>query len=386
MKKILSLALALAMCLSLCACGTGNTCTCDCAQCADCEKKTQIADVTNADDASAAEKNDNVIEFETPIVVAEDENLRVEVVKFYEEYRLWKKGYPYNADAATEGATLEKLVMFKLCNKTDHTLTTYLNDTYLGSEGADFFDIDGASRIDTAAGKNVLRTFLIQTGANTALESMEDLYSLDGDFSIFHKGEDGVMRNNYRLKFSIPNGMTASNEAPVSGNSEAWKQFRDYLKEQGPVTVITDTTYGPIKTTIEENAGLIQICRMSDGTVTSGKVRVHVRDATHFDLPANATVVNVHDELLEEGTDENGNRREKAGSTSHTWDIQNYRYGDDISFEMPYSELDSNGNYIQKTGILTATKAYADIADVLSQTLAESGLGVTMADLGFANY
>ena len=82
MKKILSLALALAMCLSLCACGTGNTCTCDCAQCTDCEKKTQIADVTNADDASAAEKNDNVIEFETPVVVAEDEYLRVELVKF----------------------------------------------------------------------------------------------------------------------------------------------------------------------------------------------------------------------------------------------------------------------------------------------------------------
>ena len=386
MKKTLFLALALAMCLSLYACGTGNTCTCDCAQCAQCEKNAHVDTANVRIDSDTVKQNDNVIEFETPVVVAEDEYLRVELVKFYEEYRLWKQGYPHNADSATEGATLEKLVMFKLCNKTDHTLTTYLNDTYLGSEGADFFDIDGASRIDTAAGKNVLRTFLIQTGANTALESMEDLYSLDGDFSIFHKGEDGVMRNNYRLKFSIPDGMTTSSKTPVSDNSDAWKQFRDYLKEQGPVTVITDTSYGPIKTTIEENAGLIQICRMSDGTVTSGKVQVHVRDTTRFDLPANATVVNVHDELLEEGTDENGNRREKAGSTSHTWDIQNYRYGDDISFEMCYSELDSNGNYIQKTGILTATKAYADIADVLRQTLAESGLDVTMADLGFANY
>ena len=211
MKKILSLALALAMCLSLCACGTGNTCTCDCAQCADCEKKTQIADTADSDDASVAEKNDNVIEFETPIVVAEDENLRVEVVKFYQDYVSWNDhGQPSSkkADSTTEGATLEKFVVFKLCNTTDHALTTYLNDTYLGSDGADSFDIDGASRIDTAAGKNVLRTFLIQTGANTALESMEDLYSLDGDFSIFHKGEDGVMRNNYRLKFSIPNGMS----------------------------------------------------------------------------------------------------------------------------------------------------------------------------------
>lgn len=256
MKKIVSLVLVLAICLSLCACEKSDTCPYDCDQCAEYEKQAQAAETagpTNATcDAETVEQNDNAIEFETPIVVAEDENLRVEVVKFYEEYRLWKKGYPYNADAATEGATLEKLVVFKLCNKTDHTLTTYLNDTYLGSDGAAYFDIDGASRIDTAAGKNVLRTFLIQTGANTALGSMEELYSLDGDFSIFHKGEDGVMRNNYRLKFSIPNGMSGNSANSASGTVSLEKS--SYLGKWQ----VTEITFADenISSRMEEDAAL----------------------------------------------------------------------------------------------------------------------------------
>ena len=47
---------------------------------------------------------------------------------------------------------------------------------------------------------------------------MEDLYSLDGDFYIYHKGEDGVLRNGYELDFSIPNGMNSGSASP---NSEA---------------------------------------------------------------------------------------------------------------------------------------------------------------------
>lgn len=393
MKKILSLVLALVICLSLCACGKSDGCSCDCAQCADCEKKTQSAEIADAshtnDVPEAAEQNDNVIEFETPIVVAEDNNLRVEVVKFYQEHVIWTEHgqpSPKKADSTTEGATLEKFVVFKLCNKTNHALTTYLNDTYLGSDGADFFDMDGASRIDTAAGKNVLRTFLIQTGANTSLASMEELYSLDGDFSIFHKGEDGVMRNNYRLKFSIPNGMPTSSAPPVSKNPDAWNQFRDYLKARGPVTVVTNNEYGQTQITIEENAGTIQISRMGEGTINSGKVYFYGLYSTRFELPANAKTVHVQEGFLEEGTDEHGNRREKSGKPSHTWDIQNYHIGDEVSFPMDYTDLDPNGNYIQKTGTLTVTDAYANIVDTLSQTLAESGLGITMADIGFINY
>ena len=217
MKKVISLILAAIMCLSLCACGKSDACTCDCAQCANCEKKTQIADASNADNASEAEEqNDNVIEFETPIVVAEDENLRVEVAKFYQEYRCWtENGYPNNANSTTEGATFEKFVAFKFYNKSDHTLSVRLSDIYLGSDGADYFPIESSST-EVAAGKNVLGNFLIRTGEKETLKSMEDLYSLDGDFYIYHKGEDGVLRDGYELDFSIPNGMNGGSASPDS--------------------------------------------------------------------------------------------------------------------------------------------------------------------------
>ena len=221
MKKIMALILVLAICLSLCACGKSNVCTCDCAQCADCEKKTQnteIADSSHADGVSEeAEQNDNVIEFETPIVVAEDENLRVEVAKFYQEYRTFDvHGYPSNADATAEGATLEKYVVFRFCNKSDHTLRLELKELYLGSDSA--FSANAYISEKVAAGKNALREYIVQTGKKETVKSMEELYSLDGDFHVWHVGDDDVSRNRYRLNFSIPNGMNSGSASP---NSEA---------------------------------------------------------------------------------------------------------------------------------------------------------------------
>ena len=213
MKKIVSLVLVLVICLSLCACGNSDACNCDCAQCAQCEKKAE----DRADSVSeTAEQNENVIEFKTPIVVAEDENLRVELVEFYQEYRLWKQGYPYAADSTTKGATLEKIVVFKFCNKTDHTLRVAMSDAYLGNDGANIFNVDSGHSDDVAAGKNILKDFLVMTDKEETLKSIKELYSLDGDFTVWHKGEDGVLRKNYELKFSIPNGMSGHSTDSVS--------------------------------------------------------------------------------------------------------------------------------------------------------------------------
>lgn len=222
MKKGISLILVAIMCLSLCSCGKSDACSCDCAQCAQCENKThttEAADISPVDNVpEAAEQNNNVIEFETPIVVAEDEYLRVELVKFYEEYRLWKQGYPYSADATTEGAILEKIVVFKICNKTDHTLSVAMSDAYLGNDGAKIFNVGSGYADDVAAGKNILKDFLILTAEEETLKSIEELYSLDGDFTVRHIDEDGVSRKNYELKFSIPNALNGEtgSASPVS--------------------------------------------------------------------------------------------------------------------------------------------------------------------------
>ena len=212
MKKGISLVLALVMCLSLCACGKSDACNCDCPQCAQCEKKTQNTVAVDADQvdniSEEAEQNENVIEFETPIVVAEDENLRVELVKFYQDYRTFDvHGYPSNAKATTEGATLEKYVVFKFCNKTDHVLRIQLKEIYLGSDSA--FSVYDYLSEEVAAGKNALREYIVQTGEKETVKSMEELYSLGGDFHVWHVGDDDVSRDRYRLDFSIPNGMNA---------------------------------------------------------------------------------------------------------------------------------------------------------------------------------
>lgn len=219
MKKGMSLVLALVMCLSLCACGQSDACNCDCSQCAQCEKKTQNTIALDADQvdniSEKAEQNDNVIEFETPIVVAEDENLRVELVKFYQDYRTFDvHGYPSNAKATTEGATLEKYVVFKFCNKTDHVLRIQLKEIYLGSDSA--FSVYDYLSEEVAAGKNALREYIVQTGEKETVKSMEELYSLDGDFHVWHVGDDNVSRDRYRLDFSIPNGMNGDSTYSAS--------------------------------------------------------------------------------------------------------------------------------------------------------------------------
>ena len=393
MKKIVSLVLVLAICLSLCACGKSDTCPYDCDQCAEYEKQAQAAETANpTSDAEVAAQDDNVIEFETPIVIAEDENLRVEVVKFYQDYVTWTtNGNPSSkkADATTEGATFEKFVTFKFCNKTDHALRIELEEFYLGSDSA--FSANAYISERVSAGKNALREYIVQTNEKETLKSMEELKSMDGDFYVWHVGDDDVSRDRYRLKFSIPNGMNASSEAPAADNTEAWNQFREYLKANGPVTVIENSDDSQKlqyqnKTTIEEKDGTIQVSRVGEGSMVSGIVRYHALETIQFELPSNAKAVTVLDDFLEEGTDENGTPRKKVGSANYTWDIQNYHRGDEISYEMPYSELEQNGNTVQKNGVVTATDVYADVANALNQTLAKSGLVITMADLGFANY
>lgn len=223
MKKAISLILVFVMCLSLCACGQSNVCTCDCPQCAQCEKKTENTELADADPMNNASEdatlNKNVIAFETPIVVAEDENMRVEAVKFYQDYRtLSVHGYPSNADATTEGATLEKYVVFNFCNKTDHGLRIQLDEIYLGSDSA--FSATGYQSEEVAAGKNVLREYIIQTGGKETLQSLEELYSLDGDFYVWYVDDNDVGRDRYSLKFSIPNGMSGGNADPVSETAD----------------------------------------------------------------------------------------------------------------------------------------------------------------------
>lgn len=181
MKKILSLILAFAICLSLCACGKNK------------------ADPNHLNGApERTEQRNNEIVFENPIIVAEDEYVRVELVKFYEEYYIWSDfggahGTPEKVSPSVEGANLEKIVVFKFYNKCDHKVRLYMDDIYLGDDGASLYLL--AAKVNPAAGKNITAPYLIRTGEKETLQSMEDLYSFEGEFLVKHEYEDGTQKN-----------------------------------------------------------------------------------------------------------------------------------------------------------------------------------------------
>lgn len=220
MKRMIAGILALCICLSLCACGSSG-CTCDCAQCAQCEKKTQAAETADIshmeEDSETAAQNNNEIAFDTSMIVAEDENLRVELVRFYQDYYLCKEPYqPRKVEASAEGASLETLVVLKFYNKSDHEMAIRLNDVYLGENGANGYHEDGSGYLEPAAGKSVLGRFLIRSGEHKSLNSVEELYTLDGEFYVYHKFEDGVLRDQYEFPFSVPDALNGGNSSAAA--------------------------------------------------------------------------------------------------------------------------------------------------------------------------
>jgi len=124
MKKIISLVLVLAICMSLCACGKSDACSCDCAQCAQCEKKThnahESADLVQTPSASAEEDAGNRVVFPEPVLLAEDNTVRIELVSFFEEHS------PYQ--------DIGKYVEMTFTNKTDYEMRVRLEN--LAADGS----------------------------------------------------------------------------------------------------------------------------------------------------------------------------------------------------------------------------------------------------------
>ena len=372
MKKSLVFLLILSICLSLYGCSAG-------------EKKTNN---NHVEFSSAPTGLNNVIAFETPVVIAEDEYIRVELLKFYQDYYLYGAAGSIKADPSWEGATLEKFMVLKLYNKCDHELSVSIADIYLGNDGASYYLLD--ANVSPDAGKNITRTYMVRTGEKEAVKSMEELYSCEGEFFIIHNYEDGTQKNPHTLKFSIPSALGKGNEdSQMHDHSEAWRQFHEYLQMRGPVTVITKKTQtGHNQVTIEAAADTIHIIQEGENTSVSGAVTAHAENSMRFDLPANAKFVDVQINYRVEGSDEHG-YREQSSNPEFSWDIQGYHSGDPIVLTVDYKYVDEKGNSLKEDGSklqLAPTQALIEVTDVLHQTLEESGLDITMADIGFVSY
>lgn len=190
MKKAISLLLALVICLSLCACGNNNV-----------DSKVEGYAETEAEPSNEATKNNDLIEFEEPVLVWEDDNVKIELVSFYQELLNW-----YD-----KGPVLEKGITVRYYNKTNYGVIIQLQEAYLGVDAVQIMHTNGSE--SPAAGKATTYNYMIQhiTGSSTsALESMDDLYQLDGKFwvGIKHDPSSNMVNESYDVNFSLPSIMS----------------------------------------------------------------------------------------------------------------------------------------------------------------------------------
>lgn len=191
MKKLTALFLGLSICLCLWGCN---------------QTMPAIEDHFHSTPETTQQSKDDVIMFDTPVVVAEDEYVKVELLKFYQDSYIWRDfggahGTPEKVSSSTDGAAMEKIIVFKVYNKCDHDLELSMNDIYLGNDGASLYLL--AANVAPDAGKNVTAPYLIRTGEMETLESMDALYSFEGEFLIWHLDQDGCKQNFHNLAFSV---------------------------------------------------------------------------------------------------------------------------------------------------------------------------------------
>ncbi len=196
MGKVIALALVFVICLSLCACSSANRGT------AEANPQTTLAVETVKDIPETTEQipeateNPNIIEFDEPVVVMENEHFRLELIRF------WKKEDGFHTVNGSEswmfgeGSTCG--ADFQFYNKSE---TTYRisPDLYLGDvsvlDNGHFFDVP-------APGKNALLQITIARwdGMNEVPIELEELYQLNGSIKLSRGVET-------TYSFSNPGGM-----------------------------------------------------------------------------------------------------------------------------------------------------------------------------------
>lgn len=218
MKKAISMLLVLALCLSLCACGksTSSKSNANVAQNA-------VNDFTPTQTESV-NANDSLIEFEN-VVLVDNDTVKIELVNFYAEDVDWY------SDVQNE-----KYITVKATNKSNHDIALNPGNFYLGDEAVVAFIITGS--IAPAPGKSGNYTFMIKYNTSpesTALDSLEELYALEGSFDGLNIYEDSSKNTWLSVNFNI---QSAINGEIITDDADALAKD-DVLYEIGD-TVSTD--------------------------------------------------------------------------------------------------------------------------------------------------
>lgn len=209
MKKTVSLVLILAICLSLCACAKNDVCTCECAQCAQCEKKTHSHETVNiiTDSFGATAEQDkegSKITFPEPVLLAEDNKVRIELVSFIQEASPWKD--------------IGKYVTLKMTNHADYEVGVRLENLAVNNESADVSYSAGATP-NILPGETTTYFIEIRDAFNNALDSLDQLYTLKGRFKVSRRTGTNSYADAYEIPFSVPNSLNGGNSNAFSSST-----------------------------------------------------------------------------------------------------------------------------------------------------------------------
>ena len=122
--------------------------------------------------------DNSIIKFED-VVLFEDDVIKLELANFYAEDHNW-----------VEGAQNEKCFTVKATNKTNHEVMCHTDKLYLGDNTEKLYICVLSSTIAPDPGKSGYYDFCVAYDTipeHTALDSLEDLYSLNGTFKVYEK-------------------------------------------------------------------------------------------------------------------------------------------------------------------------------------------------------
>jgi len=167
----------------------------------------------------------------TDTILLDNEYLTVELTQFFEKEVKW----------AGRSPQIEKYITLKVHNNSEKEYLFNLQDAYVKDESVTASMLDGNS--GPAPGKTKTYSYNIYYNTNpdpTALDSLEDLYTLEAEIRISIKdGDSYVGENEYRISVNDAVNGTAENSVGEDKGGAAVKET-DYMTIEG---VYVDNSY-----------------------------------------------------------------------------------------------------------------------------------------------
>ena len=206
MKKKLLAATAVATAMALSACGGGTEADVTEAQA---NAESPAKDATEESEESESQ-DENLRTFEN-VVLAENDVAKIELVNFFAEDVNW-----------ADGKQNEKKITIKVTNKSDDEISVWPEDAYLDGEKAYIVN----NPVTVASGMSGNHDFFVAKDTkpeHTALESIDDLYRVEGLFEGRVETDSGS--ESFELNFSIPEAL---------GNTESTADSENVAEPLGP--------------------------------------------------------------------------------------------------------------------------------------------------------